>query len=80
MSEDAVTLKTNYSFTYEGRFYSSKEVTRILCRLDHKFKLLSYYFILKKTKTGYKCSDENYFNLTRKGKAVLKAKEAELKG
>ena len=79
MSEDVDTLKTNYSFTYEGRFYSSKEVTKILCRLDHKFKLLSYYFILKKTKKGYDYSEENYFSLNKKGKALLKAKEAELK-
>ncbi len=78
MSEDVETLKTKYSFTHEGKFYSSKEVTRILCRLDHKFKLLSYYFILKETKNGYECSDENYFSLNRKGKAALKSKEAEI--
>lgn len=80
MSKDADTLKTNYSFTYEGKFYSSKEVTKILLRLDRKFELLGYYFVFSKTKKGYETSDEFYFELNKKGKSLLKAKEAELKG
>lgn len=79
LTKDETTLKTNYSFTYEGKFYSSKEVTRILCRLDKIFNVLDYFFVVKETKKGHVCSDENYFCLNRKGKSFLKAKEAELK-
>lgn len=78
-TKDAETFKTNYSFTYEGKFYSSKQVSKILYRLDNKFNLLDFYFVVKETNKGFVCEDENYFALTKKAKAFLKAKEAELR-
>lgn len=73
--KDLNTLKTNYSFTYEGKFYNSTQVSKILYRLEHKFDLLSGYFTLKKTQQGYKSDNKNYFSLNKKAKALLKAKE-----
>ena len=77
--KDLNTLKTNYSFTYGGKLYSSTQVTKILYRLEHKFDLLNGYFTLKKTQQGYKSDNKNYFSLNKKAKALLKAKEEEIK-
>lgn len=77
--ENVDTHETNYSFTYEGKFYSKTTVAKILKRLDNKFNLLGYYFILKKTKQGYEGSDENYYDLNKKGKKVLKELEEKIK-
>lgn len=77
--KDLNILKTNYSFTYGGKFYSSMQVSKILYRLEHKFDLLNGYFTLKKTQQGYKSDNKNYFSLNKKAKALLKAKEEEIK-
>ena len=72
-------LISNYSFTYEGKYYNKSMVTNILNRLYHKFSLLNLYFMVKETKKGLICSDENYATLKRKAKALLKEKEVEFK-
>lgn len=71
-------IKTKYSFTYEGKFYSSAEVSKILNRLCHKFGLMDSLVTFYETKKGIKWGD-TYPKLNRKAKTLIQEKESEFK-
>lgn len=75
---DDNSIKTKYSFTHEGKFYSSTMVAKILNRLNDKFQLLAFEIMFYPTKKGAEWGD-SYPKLNKRAKALLKEKETEFK-